>query len=743
MDDLDDRDDMATDPGERFEHTTYSAPEGDVDELEQARLVAELHEQQRPRVLMARFNACTRARQAREQVWIKSIRSMHLQFSEESEDSWESDRFMPLVFKHVNTALPSIVAATLPPTDLWHLKGADPRGRENARSMKRLVNHHRQAYDYDEAYEGAYWWSAVVGTGYAEHGWRMVKEQRYVVRMVEDESAAFGKRKEVTQEEVVVEDRPFVESLNPFDVWPSPGGRVGSDDPYYFIACRTTIGDLRALAGQGHIEPQALEAWIKDEVQGKSTRGMERFGVEIGEEYDDLLQDVGYHEDESEEVSPEDVLSDEWPITVLKYVSRKEIVTLGGPDRIIGFSPNENVHGKTGIVCMHFFMVPDSPWGMSLAEVIQSHQELANENINRFMDTAAIEAMAPIVVDRARCNLTDDELVMQPNAIIRARGADAVQRMQLPAPTNLAMLLDQHLARDADDLTGFTEQARGLAAQDSQTATAFNGTQSNLKTRLVMHVKQSGRFLKRSGELLVALMQQFYTMAQVVEFSGEDGLEYAEITPEQTLGKMHVAVMLNASRASPDVRAQRALQMFQVTIPLLQTGALQNPMVRGFLRMVMEANEMDEIDSILPRQKQGAKDPRIENVWLDGLMDVQVLPQEDHNAHLMAHQEALNVILEEADPTSLNPDPRVEAFTKHILEHQQMVAQMAAQQAAPQGAAPGQGTPMQQAQGASGAGINPGAGSSQQPAALAGAQTGGQGTPGVAAPGPSAPGQQR
>ena len=168
---------------------------------------------------------------------------------------------------------------------------------------------------------------------------------------------------------------------------------------------------------------------------------------------------------------------------------------------MIGYSRNKNIHGLTGIVVHQFFKIPNCPFGRGIGGILKGHQELSNENINRWMDSVVIEAMAPIVVDKSRANLLDDELVLQPGAIIRTRGTDAVKRMELPAPTTISLTMDSHLARDADDLTGFNEQARGQASGGG-TATEFQGLQSNLQTRLIMHVRRSGRTIQRSGQLL-------------------------------------------------------------------------------------------------------------------------------------------------------------------------------------------------------------------------------------------------
>ena len=693
--------------------------------------------------IISRLRMSASMRYAVEDDWYFAVRAYFQQFTEEREDSWESDRYLPYILKQVETALPSIVAATLDEKHgLFRCTGKTRKGKNAAKANEALINHQAETHDFAEEYERLYWWAALLGTGYLDHGWDQRTEKRWVPVVKQDEQG--NPYKDFEEQDVVVADHPFPEALNPLDVYPADTGRMGDDTDWYILRVETTIGDLRELAEpeDGHDEPThmdgpALERWIS-ETNPADMRGDEATwfdGIASGATWTDWLSELGL-EREGDGDENDDTLSSERRVVVLVYRSKWETVTMGSPKHIIGYSRNKNIHGKTGIVCHQFFEVPHFPWGRGIGTILRGHQELMNENINRWMDTAAIEAMAPILVDKSRANLLDDELEIQPNAIIRTRGVDAVKRMELPAPTALAMQMDGHLARDADDLTGFSEQARGMAPGDGQTATAFTGLQSNIRTRLIMHVRRSGRTLKRSGRLMVMLNQQYLTKEEVVQRIGDDGLEYVEVQPHEIVGEVSVSVSLSASRAAPEMRAQRLLQLFQLMVPVLQGGLLQQPQVRRLVRMIFEANEIEDVDLLIPKGGDQKKDAGVENILLEQLTPIDPHPSEPHDVHIQAHTMRMRELAQdEVDHAVL------EAFNAHIRKHAEMQAQQAQQQMA--AAQQGQGTPAQQAQGASGAGIGAGGGSeTRQGATLASAATGGQGTPGVAAPGPSAPGRQ-
>lgn len=617
-------------------------PKGDSDGPETSRYVNTLADLEDPdralRSILAKSRVAAEMRSTYEEDWRRSVRAWFQRPSVEKEDSWESDRYLPLIFKHVETAIPSLVAATLGGSRIWTLEGMTRKGKDAALALERLINWQAATVsECEEAYEDMYWWAAVIGTAYLDHYWDYRQERRMaaIVRPTTDpETQMVRKIKEIVEHDLVVADNPVVACLNPLDVYAAPGGRMGAKTAWYVELCRTTIGELRADAGAGHFDGEALETWI-DEWKPQTQRdGEQWFDEFLSNRWAEWMRAMGYAQPDDQEDRDDEVTGDK-EVTVLRYRSKREIVTLGSPEHIIGYCKNPYMHGLTGIVSHHFFKV-QGPYGRGLATVLLGHQALANENINRFMDVAAVEAMAPIIVDRAAVNILDDEFVFEPNKIIRARGTDAVKRMDVAAPTNLALLLDQHLAKDADDATGFSEQARGVAPPGGQTATAFSGLQSNLRTRLVTHVKRSGRTIRKSGELMVSLNQQFMTETQVVALTGEEGLDYKTIEPWELVGQTVVKANLVASRANPELRAQRLTALTQVVLPILQaTGDPQ--VVFRWTRMLLDENDVENVDLLIPRNSGKARDPLLENEALRRGVRLQALPSEDHAMHLQTH----------------------------------------------------------------------------------------------------------
>lgn len=671
-----------------------------------------------------------------EEEWRVAVRAWWQRHTDPEEDSWEHDHYLPIVFKHTETALPALVAATLDTKRIWRMEALGTRvGREVARAQERLCNW--QAFTTsgaEEAYEEMYWWAALLGTAFLDHYWEYEEQDRFqaIVRLVTDPHTGQPRKiKEVVEQQgVVVADTPKIVTLNPLDVWPSPDGRPGADCPWFIERVRTTIDALRSAAQQvqaddtpGHIDGEALEEWIARENPGAHSSEDERdwFDDLVSDTWDQWMRELGY-QGRDDDKDPEDHLTGERVVTLLRYTSRHEIITLGSPQAVIGYSRNPYIHAKTGKIIHHFFKVPSCPYGRGLGQVLKSHQSIANENINRWLDTAAVEAAAPVIVQRNAVSILDEDFVWEPNKILRALDVNAIKRLEMPAPTELALRLNGLLQGDADDVTGFTEQARGNAPAPGQTATAFQGLQNNLRTRITLHIRRSARTIQQSGDLLLALNQQFLTEAQVVGLVGEDAQEYVEIQPWEIVGKTVVRATLNASRAQPELRAQRLAALTQVVLPVLMQGGAQIPAVARWLRMMLDENEVEDAHLIVPRVPSLNRDPLMENEALKRGVELEALPTEDHMAHIPAHG-ALHEDLLGAG---------IVGAAGVVQRHLQSHLLMAAQQALTLGGGP-------PGMGPQGPEQNPGG----TPAEQAGSATEGaaarQGTPGVASPGPAAP----
>jgi hypothetical protein len=684
--------------------------------------------------IMSRLRQSVQARRPWEDEWWQVVQAWLQRPTQDREDGWESDRYLPIIFKHVETAVPIIVSAVIDADGAFEVESLTPDGHDVASAQKDLLNWQvSTTAKADIAWERMFFWSALIGTGYAEHFWEYRRERRFVPKVVIDPKTG-RKVKRMLEADVVTRNNPRVKCLNPLHVWPDPDSEPGDDNEWYIVRTKTTIKELKRLAEQGgHIDKDALDLWLEDAKPGDDPLDAQKPN-EVNEAdmqlWEEWLRDAGL-ELSNHEPRDDDSSDGEKSVIVLRYVSKEETVTLGDPKHIIGVSRNPNTHGKTGIITHQFVEIPDCPYGRGIGQILLGHQQLANQNVNAWMDSVMLALMAPIEVDKNKVSVLEEDFIWEPNKLIRSRGGGAVKRVDLPAPTALALQVDAHLAHDADDATGFAGQARGVAPAASTTATAFNGIANNLSTRLVCHVRRSARTLSMSGDLLLALDQQYLDEAQMVKLAGEEALGYRMIQPEEIVGKSVVRCVVNTGRVNPDMTAQRLIQFLQVITPLLQAGAATNPIVLSLLRSIAKKLDLEKADVLFPKVFSKARDPLMENAYIGVGGHVDPLPMEDHWAHATAHLKGpggIEDLTARAATPGANVNPEaIKELQRHVQAHLDAAAQAGMAAAQPGGALPAGAPPA-----AAGA-------RASTPAGVAAGAAGANGTPGVAAPGPGAP----
>lgn len=685
--------------------------------------------------ILARLRRAIEHRRPHEETWERILRAWFLVPSTIKEDGWESDRFIPLLFKHTETACPLLVKGTLDPLGLWKVEGMSRKGADVAAAQEGLLNWQGDTTSGARvAHEDKTWWMSQIGTGLVFHDWHYEKARRMVSKWIGDPAdPAAPKKRRTLEEEIVVADGPRAECLNPLDVWLDPETVPGDDCNWFVELVHTTIGAVKAKAGRGHIDEDALEEWLDNGIKGWGADvagGAQGFQVDGGLTWRGFLESVDHNPATVAVDAEQELAEDEVPITLLRYVSKSCTVTMGDAHHIIGYSENGNTHGKTGLVVAHLYKVQGSAYGRGLGHVLLAHQELTNENINRFMDSAVLALLAPIVVDKNRLAVQDDEFVWEPNKLLRSRGGvdQVIKRADVPVPSDLALRIDAHLAADADDTTGFAAQARGMQPAASTSATAFKGVAGNLGARLTLLLERVGKSVSESGQLFLDMNLQFLSKEVVVTVRGEEALDYVEVKPSEIAERNLVKASVSAGRADPDAVAARLIQAVQVFAPLLQNGLHRDPGIGRIMRAALLAAQVPNVDLIIPKQPSYPRDPIAESEYLAGGGSFEPDPRDDHLAHFRAHMARADQLEQEAAAGAPVHPAGVMNLRRHAEAHMKL------------GVALGQAQAQMAARGASGGPPGAAAGTRAEPGSpqALGGPAGGDGVPGVAPPGPGA-----
>lgn len=709
-------------------------PNADVDDApEILNDIADLdNEQDVIDTVLARAKQAADYRRPFEEEWHRNILAMFQILYTEKEASWQSQRYMPIILSNVETALSVIGGVIVENPKLVRLNAQTPEGRDNAAALEGVLEWQSMGpCKIPRKLLQQEWWALVTGTGMVDTGWTEKYEK--AGRMTVEETNGI-KQKMYIEEMMLVEDWPKVSVLNPLDVYLSPDSGAGSDHNWWIQRARVRLSTLQDAAGKGHIDEARLAAWVKDiSPTDGGSEGRGQFQSELGPRLWDIwLEEVGRAKPTRGAPDDQDdkILGDK-VVEVLLYKSPTEVITLGSDHHLIGYSRNRHIHRTSGLVTNPFMPVEGCPYGRSLASLLLGHQELVNQNVNLFADTMMISMMRPMVVDRSLVSILDTDEVFEPNSLIKVKmGADkAILPLDIPAPTNLFVMWDQHLRKDADDTSGFTDQARGVAPANSPTATEFSGIQANIQNRLKIHVLRMRWFVEDLFSMLAKLNQQYYTREQVISITGEAGIEYRKVKPWEIVGDVLVQATMSPRYANQDLHVQRLMAMVPTLVPILSGQIPLTPPLRRFLRGLLKAAGVDDVDRILPSENATARSPDAENVMM-----MRGLPVDPSIAEHQAGLGMTHIQSHSSFAAALAADPDIpeqikmlvnDHLQKHAILEQQMGQMFAAQGGAPQPGMPGP-------QGGQGDVV-------RETANMQGAANGAHGAPGQASPGPAAP----
>jgi hypothetical protein len=689
------------------------------------------------RTIKSRLAQAQAFRMPFEEQWRSSFLGWMQRLDSKKETSWESKRYMPVILQQVETAVPVQYSSVFNGPHIWQFHGDTPEGRDAADALDKLI--HWQAKGpckLPQKFDEFTFFRTLFGTGLFDVKWSTKEESRWKPVVVFDINPETGepiidpktgepkKVKVLKNSQVKVEDWPIVRPINPLDIWIAPHSGPGDECDWFVERVETTYKKIRKASGKGHLDAEAVAAWIEEGAgRGRSTledKGLwEAANVGL---WDQWLQEAGL-ESRDDLGDGSDIALDDQVVFLMEYRSKTERITVAPGDRIIGYSHNPYIHQKTGLIIDHFIPVWGCPYGRGLGPILLGHQELVNENINNYMDTARLALMAPVIMNRNSVNPLDKNTVWTPNKLIYARDVNnAMKRAEVSPPTDLAMMVDQHLRRDAQTTSGYSEQSMGIGAAGTQTATESNILQNNAQTRTYMHVERLKETMRLLGNMLISLNQQFMTEEQVCAVVGEDGLDYHKVEPWQIVGNVQVQAVSSATRANPSLRVQQLTGVMSVFLPILSQGAV-NPTIMRLMRSLLKAADVEDVDLIIPKNIGKMRDARVENVALSQGVMLKPSEYDQHDLHMQIH----GICYPEKSANGAHPD-ELRALEQHMQEHAALAFQMG-QAAMGGGMANGQQMPPQ-------ADMMGGGPEGKQAATGLSA---GVGNPGHASPGPAAP----
>jgi hypothetical protein len=432
-----------------------------------------------------------------------------------------------------------------------------PEDGERATVTEAIVNYWWRHYNCQPQFRKAVKDKLIIGHGWIKTGYRFVEEERVkeadpnvdyndVIDIESDTS--------VETEMVIVEDRPFVERISPFDIYVDPDATCMEDIKWIAQRIKRPIADVRNdrrynSVARSEVQPTQYSKYALDGQTPKPTYNKEDSYVEVWEYYDVPKGTMCIFADGSDKflVQP----------TKIPFA-------FGHP-----------------FVMLRNYEVPEHFYPMGELEAIEGLQHELNETRTQMMNHRKRFSRKWLYKESAfdpdgRSMLESDE----DNVLVPVMGDEPLAGVITPMPAviNPPEFYNQSnlIAGDMDRVSGVSDYMRGAMPEIRRTATEAAIAQDASNARAADKLAVIELEIAACAGRLVALAQQYMTGVQVARVVGSNAIPlWVRFDRDYIAGEFDYEVEAGSTQpVNESFRRQMALQMVDAMAPFAQAGVI-------------------------------------------------------------------------------------------------------------------------------------------------------------------------
>jgi hypothetical protein len=467
------------------------------------------------------------------------------------EDISDEDRLLiNISFSTINVIAPS-VAVNYPKIAVNARRPADA---PKAIITEAVINYWWKHYKIRPEFRRAVKDFLIVGHGWLKCGYRYVEEES--ISEEGDHSDPNVEGNEVTPSIVIVEDRPFVERVSPFDVYVDPDATSMQDAQWIAHRIRRSLKDIKSdkrysRAARENINATSWGRYSEDPAKRK-VQDTEEGYVEVWEYYDIAKKTMCVFAEGSEQflVKPID----------MPYA-------FGHP-----------------FVMIRNYDIPDYFYPMGDLEAIEPLQRELNATRTQMMNHRKRYSRKYLFKESAFDADGRDALESDyDNVLVPVSGDENLNNVVVPFP---AVVTPPEFYRQSDiiegdiqTVSGVSEYQRGGVPEIRRTATEAAIVQDAANARAADKLATIEGSIAEVAFRLVALAQQFMTGEQVARVVGRDGEPtWVTFEPEYIAGEFDFDVEAGSTApVNESFRRQMALQMVDAMSPFAGAGLINMP----------------------------------------------------------------------------------------------------------------------------------------------------------------------
>lgn len=484
---------------------------------------------------------------------------------------WRSKLFIPWSFTVVETIIPKVFARE----PKWRAIARNPDFPDDGPGVVQdlltyqwiRLGMRTKMYDYIKD-------SLMYSKGYMKVTWNFqTKTKTYMQPIVgKDDKITFEK-----QEKSAVEyDDPVCEVVDPYDIYVDPDATCLEDAEY--LIHRKTVPLSKIKENPNYTNTDKIK--YTDQTKDKYFDDLNRF---------------------SDNTPPPD--SNKELIELLEYWEQDRLVVVANRRVVLRDTPNPYDHKQIPFVELDDYRDPHKYYGQSELSVIDPLQREINaiRNQRRDYDNLALNPVIRMVPGVLR---NPNSAVMSPGNVWMVSDLNSMDVFELPQLQGSASEIEERTAADIQRSVAIDEIGIGLLPDNPQrrSATEVVTAQSMAGKRFAMKIALLEEAVKKIGQMVFDLNQQFLDQERMIQIVGERGAqEWVKLGPDDIRGQYFIDIEAGSMLPKDEIaQRQEAVQLLQYITPIVAPVIGNNPkVIMPIIRMVLDTFELPAKQEIL------------------------------------------------------------------------------------------------------------------------------------------------
>lgn len=468
-----------------------------------------------------------------------------------------------------------------------------PEDGDKAILTEAIINYWWQHYDCQDEFQRAVKDFLILGHGWLKAGYRFVEVEK--VDDIEDtaDEIAAPPTSEMEANTIIKEDRPFLERVDPFDMFVDPDGCSMNDIRWIAQRIRRPLKDVKA--------DKRYNATARQEVSATS---YSRYGNGYNGPGNFLSPAI----DSATSSSPDQGYADIWEYYDIE-AGTISVFSETGDKFLIKPTKMPFVFGHPFIMLRNY-EIPGFFYPMGELEAIEPLQYELNQTRTQMMNHRKRYSRKYIFREDAfdddgRAALVSDE----DNVIVAVKGQENLANVIQPVPAiiNPPEFYNQSslITNDIDRVSGVSEYQRGAVPEIRRTATEAAIAQDAANARASEKLIIIEKGIARCAERLIMLAQQYLTGEQTVRIIGSESAPvWLTFDKDYIAGEFDFQVEAGSTApVNESFRRQMALQMVDAMAPFAQANLINLPRLAEYVLTI--GFGVKDAASFINQQPQG------------------------------------------------------------------------------------------------------------------------------------------